>query len=345
MASVGILGAGKIGKALKVMLDGIQITSVLADQHASQDVEQVDVSDAASLSAFVRKHDAIVSALPFLFNKSVADECFQQAKSYFDFTEDTATTAHVGQLGLWAAPGQVFAPQCGLAPGAINIIGASIARQFDAVRTLDLRVGALPLSANNQMKYYLSWSSAGLINEYLQPCDALYRGMPVKTQPLDGLEEIVIDGVLYEAFNTSGGVATMCDTMGSLVQNLTYKTIRYPGHRDHMHFVIKDLNLEERPDLLTQIFEQEVPLTRQDVVLIYVNAVGTKDGKLVQKSYVRKIEHDAQFTAIQKSTAAGMAAVIELWSQGKLTGSFVRQEMISVQDFLRTQWGRAVYGV
>jgi saccharopine dehydrogenase-like NADP-dependent oxidoreductase len=103
------------------------------------------------------------------------------------------------------------------------------------------------------MKYYLSWSSSGLVNEYIKPCDALFRGKPVKTLPLDGEENIVIDGVTYEAFNTSGGVATMCETYSNRIEELNYKTIRYPGHLDHMRVVINDLGLGDRPDLLAQL--------------------------------------------------------------------------------------------
>lgn len=351
MKSIGILGAGKIGRALNIMLSSISGVSVtLADANPSYPgIVQVDASDEAQVEAFIKEHDGIVSALPFSFNKVVAGRCALFGKSYFDFTEDTDTTAFIQFAAETAqrignlVPGQVFVPQCGLAPGAINIIGATFVRDFDTVRSLEMRVGALPLTANNAMKYYLSWSSAGLINEYLQPCDALYRGQRIKTLPLDGLEEIVIDGVVYEAFNTSGGVATMCESLEGVVQDLSYKTIRYKGHRDHMRFVIKDLNLENRPDLLTQIFEQEVPLTGQDVVILYVNAVGMKDGKPRQQHYIRKIMHDGAFTAIQKSTAAGMAAVIELWLDGALPDGFVRQENISLDAFLKTFWGRNVY--
>jgi len=285
-----------------------------------------------------------VSALPFHLNKDVATICAGEGRSYFDFTEDTETTAFIRTLAAGARGGQVFAPQCGLAPGAINIIGAGLVANFDHVRSLELRVGALPLSANNQMKYYLSWSSAGLINEYLQPCDALYRGRPIKTQPLDGLEEIVIDGVLYEAFNTSGGVATLTETLAHKVDNLDYKTIRYPGHRAHLQFVIKDLGLGQRPELLTQVFDQEVPLTSQDVVILYANAVGTRKGRLVQHSFIKKVEHGRGFTAIQQTTAAGMAAVIELWAEGKLAAGFLHQSDIAWEAFLATRWGRTVYG-
>ena len=157
----------------------------------------------------------------------------------------------------------MFAPQCGLAPGAINIIGAHLIARFDTVRSLELRVGALPLSASNEIKYYLSWSSSGLVNEYIKPCDALFRGKPIKTLPLEGKENLVIDGVTYEAFNTSGGVATMCETYRGRIGELNYKTIRYPGHLDHMRFVVNDLGLGDRPDLLARSSISRSPQRRR----------------------------------------------------------------------------------
>jgi saccharopine dehydrogenase-like NADP-dependent oxidoreductase len=344
---IGILGAGKIGRTLGHMLrTTVRVTSVtLSDTIAAPDVIALDAGKEEALIPFVRAHDAVVSALPFHLNKAVAAICAREGRSYFDFTEDTETTAFIQSI---ATPdlGASFAPQCGLAPGAINIFGADLVDRFESARTLEMRVGALPASTTNQMAYYLSWSSAGLINEYLQPCDALHRGQPIKTLPLDGVEQIVLDGVTYEAFNTSGGVATMCETYAGKVQDLTYKTMRYPGHRDHMRFVIEDLGLGERPDLLTEIFDRAVPLTTQDVVLLYANATGSIDGKLHQRSVFKKVRGGevGGFTAIQATTAAGMAAVIELWAAGKLKPGFVRQEQIRLQDFLETQWGQAAYG-
>ncbi len=134
--------------------------------------------------------------------------------------------------------GVTFMPQCGLAPGAINIVGGSLASSLDTVRSVEMRVGALPQFASNQMKYYLSWSTAGLLNEYCQPGEALHDGRRITTLPLDGSERLTIDGVEYEAFNTSGGVATMCETFAGKVGELNYKTMRYPGHRDLMKFLL-----------------------------------------------------------------------------------------------------------
>src|SRR5215204_7324556 len=343
---IGILGAGNIGRTLKAMLASVEGVSgaSLADNAGDCDAH-VDAATGENLTSFVTEHDAVVNALPFYLNKAVAVACAERRRSYFDFSEDVESTAFVRRLAMDEKE-LVFVPQCGLAPGAVNIIGASLIASLDEVKSLELRVGALPLSANNQMKYYLSWSSSGLINEYIRPCDALYRGEPIKTLPLEGREQIILDGVSYEAFNTSGGIGTMCETYQGRIGELNYKTIRYPGHLDHMRFVIHDLGLGYRPDLLTQIFDQAVPATIQDVVLIYVNAVGTRKGGLTQRSYIKKVKAQERFpaTAIQTTTAAGMAAVIELWIKGELKPGFVRQEEIAFAKFAKTKWGAAVYG-
>jgi saccharopine dehydrogenase-like NADP-dependent oxidoreductase len=342
---IGIIGAGNIGQTLKAMLASVGgVTKITLADNAGQGDVHVDACTGENLAAFVHTHGAIVNALPFYLNKTVASACAEARRSYFDFSEDIESTKFVSDLARGFKE-IVFVPQCGLAPGAINIIGAHLISQFETARSLELRVGALPLSANNEIKYYLSWSSSGLINEYIKPCDALFRGRPVKTLPLDGKENLVIDGVTYEAFNTSGGVGTMCETYSGSIGELNYKTIRYPGHLDHMRFVVNDLGLGDRPDLLTKIFDQSIPSTTQDVVILYVNALGIRNGKLQQCSYVRKVKAQELFpaTAIQTTTAAGMAAVIELWIRGSFKSGFVRQEQIPFDRFSTTRWGGAVY--
>src|SRR5262249_38020073 len=262
-------------------------------------------------------------------------------------TEDVATTMLVRSLAR-ETKGVTFIPQCGLAPGAINIVGGSLASSLDTVRSVEMRVGALPQFASNQMKYYLSWSTAGLINEYCQLGEALHDGRKIATLPLDGVERLTIDGVEYEAFNTSGGVATMCETFAGKVGELNYKTMRYPGHRDLMKFLLQDLNLGAQQEVLTQIFDQEVPLTDSDVVVFYVSAVGRVRGELVQRSFVKKMHGDTvqgrRLSAIQLTTAAGIVAVLELFARGSLPKGFVKQESITLREFLGTQWGGQVYG-
>lgn len=352
----GIIGAGKIGVSIAELLEATDFCTAirLAD---FRDVEglpalgkatcrRLDVASPDDLEGFVAACDVIVCATPFYLNRIIAKACAQAGRSYFDLTEDVDTTAFVRRL----AEGQTatFMPQCGLAPGAVNIIGSGLANSFKTIRALEMRVGALPLSAGNQMKYYLSWSTAGLINEYCRMGEALYQGRRLDTVPLDGVERLTIDGVEYEAFNTSGGVATMCETFAGRVSDLSYKTLRYPGHRDLLKFLLFDLNLSHKQDLLTQIFDQEVPLTFNDVVVLYVNSIGHDGAGLLQRSFVKKIYAGnlggRSMSAIQLATAAGVVAVLELFAGGSLPSGFVRQETIRSDAFLNTQWGGRVYG-
>jgi saccharopine dehydrogenase-like NADP-dependent oxidoreductase len=353
---VGIVGAGKIGGSIATLLetcgfcDGVR----LGDSRSVEDItdlqkaefRQLDVTKPTELESFVVDCEAIVSAAPYYLNKTIAEVCAKYETSYFDLTEDVETSNYVRSLSKNSRG--TFMPQCGLAPGAINIIASGIAHSFKTIRSVEMRVGALPLSASNQMKYYLSWSTAGLINEYCHFGEALTQGRRILTTPLDGVERLTIDGVEYEAFNTSGGAATMCETFDGSVTELNYKTLRYPGHRDLMKFLLFDLNLSQKQEVLTQIFDQEVPLTFNDVVVVYVNSVGSDCGNLLQRSFVRKIYSTTvggrPLSAIQLSTAAGLVGALELFANKQLPAGFVRQESISLTQFFETQWGGRVYG-
>jgi len=354
---IGIIGGGKVGGTIATLLescdfcDAVRLGDVRPnlklDGLAKAAARKLDVRRAAGLAAFVKRCEAVVSAAPYYLNQDIARACAAARVAYFDLTEDVATTAFIRGLAR-KTKGVTFMPQCGLAPGAINIVGGSLASSLEVARSVEMRVGALPQFASNQMKYYLSWSTAGLINEYCQLGEALHEGRRIATLPLDGAERLTIDGVEYEAFNTSGGVATMCETFHGRVGELNYKTMRYPGHRDLMKFLLQDLNLGTQQELLTQIFDQEVPLTDQDVVVFYVSAVGIIGGELVQRSFVKKMHgetvHGRRLSAIQLTTAAGVVAVLELFARGKLTKGFVKQESVTLPQFLGTQWGRRVYG-
>lgn len=352
---IAILGAGKVGTTIALMLKKSTFCSDLsiadiATQIGPQalsgiDIVKLDITDKSLLRKFIVGRDAVISAAPYFLNRTIAEVCAQEDVAYFDLTEDVETTAYIRTLAEKATV--TFMPQCGLAPGAINVIGSSYGRMFKTVRSLELRVGALPLYASNSMKYYLSWNTAGLINEYCQLGEALYEGCRIKTLPLEGLERLTIDGTEYEAFNTSGGVATMCESFEKRIGDLNYKTIRYPGHRDLMRFLLQDLNLGRNRQVLTQIFDQEVPLTDQDVVIIYVNVVGSNGGPIKQRNFVKKIYGQVidgtPVSAIQLSTAAGLVAALEIFSHGRFAAGFVKQEDILLEDFFATHWGHRVY--
>lgn len=358
MHRVLILGAGKIGAlisgllaesgAYKVQLadvDGAAADAVVR-AHASAQLVPVtlDASDAGALTRHLDAHpvDAVISSLPYHCNVRVAEAARKARLHYFDLTEDVEVTRAVRAIA--ARAGQAFVPQCGLAPGFISIAAAELITHFDELRAVKLRVGALPQHPNNVLKYSLTWSTEGLINEYGNPCQAVSEGRLIDVPPLEGLEEIEIDGMRYEAFNTSGGLGSLAETHGARVESMNYKTIRYPGHCEQMRLLMNDLKLNHDRATLKRILENAVPQTLQDVVIVYVAVTGTQDGQLREENYVNKIYPQViagrLWSAIQVTTAAGITAVVDivLESDGRYSG-FVAQEQFRLTDILANRFG------
>lgn len=118
----------------------------------------------------------------------------------------------------------------GLAPGFTSIAANELMQHFDELEVVKMRVGALPVNPSNVLKYSLTWSTDGLINEYGNTCYGIDEGELIALQPLEGYETITLDGVLYEAFNTSGGLGTLAESYDGRIRCMNYKTMRYPGH-------------------------------------------------------------------------------------------------------------------
>tara|TARA_A100001015_G_scaffold184828_1_gene205689 strand:+ start:174 stop:1181 length:1008 start_codon:yes stop_codon:yes gene_type:complete len=329
-AKIGIVGSGNIGWALKQLLK------------EDYDIKQGDITDGfdagdiKQVKTFLLGLDAVISAGPFAVNKNIAQIAAEESIGYFDLTEDVETTEYIRNLESES----ILMPQCGLAPGAINICASGMMEEFDTVNEVLMRVGALPRFTTNEMSYYLSWSTNGLINEYCNEADAIYEGKAVKLMPLEGAEKLVIEGESFEAFNTSGGCATMCETYADKVENLTYKTIRYPGHLNHMKFLFNDLHLKKNKDILEKLFDKEVPRTKNDVIIFFVKVIGLIDGVLQEKTYLRKIYGNEKFSAIQLTTASGVCSVLKIFLDGKLNSKgFTKQESLSWKDFLDNKFG------
>ena len=354
MKDILLLGSGKIGAIITEMLASSGDYRVtVADRELTQldrlsgarNVKTLvlDVTDDAALKQAMEGKFAALSACPFDITKHVARAAAAGGVHYFDLTEDVACTKLVKSLAADAS--SALMPQCGLAPGFITIAAYDLAKNFDELHDVHMRVGALPKYPSNALKYNLTWSTDGLINEYCNPCEAIVEGELTEVLPLQELETFSLDGVAYEAFNTSGGLGTLCETLDGKVRNLNYRSVRYPGHRDIMKMLLHDLRLKDRRPLLKDIFESALPLTFQDVVLVFINVSGMKNGQLVQESYANKIYNHSLngqlWSAIQITTAAGICAVLDLQATGKLPSrGFVRQEDVSFQDFINNRFGQ-----
>ena len=355
MYPVLLVGAGKIGSTVaKFLADTgeyavhvIDVNQESLDRLAGEahvTTKVVDVMNPRQLAEAMHQKRAVLSAVSFAQNPAIAAGALEHGLSYFDLTEDVETTQITRHLSAQAQPGQIFMPQCGLAPGFVSIAAHALTERFESVSEVRLRVGALPVFPTNEMKYNLTWSTDGLINEYGNPCEAIHEGKLVNVLPLEGLEHFSLDGVNYEAFNTSGGVGTLAETFEGKAQTLNYKTIRYRGHRALMKFLMFDLHMNEHRAQLKEIFERAVPMTLQDVVLIFCTVKGRKDGRYVEMTDARKVYagnfRGQHCSAIQTTTAAALCAVLDMHVAGQLPGQgFVKQEQVSLQDFLANRFG------
>ncbi|HEX4414767.1 MAG TPA: saccharopine dehydrogenase NADP-binding domain-containing protein [Lacipirellulaceae bacterium] len=356
MHRVLVLGAGKIGRMIaRFLMDSGDydvlvgdVSEPALDRIASMTgakVRRVDATSGTDLAAALEGRDTVMSALSFHHNPVVARAALTNGASYFDLTEDVATSDAVASIAESSADGQIFMPQCGLAPGFISIVANDLINWFDKIETVKMRVGALPQFPTGELKYNLTWSTDGLINEYCNPCEAIHGGRKMDLLPLEGLEHFSLDGVRYEAFNTSGGLGTLCDTLAGKVRELNYKTVRYVGHRDLMKMMIDELQMGQYRDQFKEILERAVPITFQDVVVTFCTVTGWRKGLLVQKSDARKIYHqkigEELWSAIQITTAAGICAVLDLHVAGKLRPKgLAKQEDVTMEAFLGNRFGQ-----
>lgn len=390
MKSVLVLGGGKVGKAVAELLlacgkGAYHVT--LADRdagnlkiaaenvatlktHVSHPVEfttkVVDASDASQVRAALKGHDYLVCMLPFNLVTGVAALCNELGVHYFDVTEDVEATEAVNAVASGGKARVALVPQCGLAPGYIAIAAHHLAREFSQVHDLTLRVGALSQYTTNALKYNVTWSAAGVVNEYCEPCNAMLGGKMVKVPALEGLENFSFEGVEYEAFYTSGGVGSLIDTLKAEGKttgetNIAYKTIRYPGHRDLMQFLLHDLRLNvehAKPTAGGRVFDRALAVdllehglarTLQDVVVVYVHCIGVSGGAggvRRQANFHRRVPATnlwgRVWPAIELTTAAGVCAMVDLHRLGKLpqTG-LVKQEDVALDEFNKTVFGLA----
>lgn len=358
MHRVLILGAGKIGALIAGLLaesGSYQVhladlkedaASGVVHAHGLPDIQAytLDATSADALDEHLRTNpvEAVISSLPYYCNVTVAQAARRAGIHYFDLTEDVDVSHTVRHLAEGAE--HAFVPQCGLAPGFVSIAANELIGHFSELRTVKLRVGALPQHPNNVLKYSLTWSTEGLINEYGNPCEAIVDGRRLEIAPLEGLEEIEIDGTLYEAFNTSGGLGSLGDTHGARCRQMDYKTIRYPGHCGQMRLLMNDLKLNRDRDTLKRILENAVPQTLQDVVIVYAAVTGVQDTELREENYVNKVYPQMiagrLWSAIQVTTASAVCAVADIVmnSRGRYR-AFVRQEDFSLLEVLDNRFG------
>lgn len=346
MKKIAVIGLGKVGLLVATLLNDLyEVTGVdcVSYTHHPFKTFKGNCNDKEFLKQLLHQQDAVISCLPYNKNLVIAKMAHQLGLHYFDLTEDIATTNAIRQMAKTAKG--VMIPQCGLAPGFIGIVAADLCNRFDKLRDVELRVGALPRYPNGLMGYSFTWSPAGVINEYLNDAEMIHNGNRKWMQSLDGIETINIEGQELEAFTTSGGLGTLCETLEGKVDTLNYKTIRYPGHCNLMRFLLYELIMKEDRALTEEILTKAKPPVKEDVVYVYAVVEGWKQGALKREEYFKAFYPmtiaGQEWRAISWTTAASIVAVVEMVASGELPQQgFVKQEDILLEKFYQTTNGK-----
>jgi saccharopine dehydrogenase-like NADP-dependent oxidoreductase len=272
---------------------------------------------------------AIISCTPYFLNPLIAEFAIQYSISYFDLGGNISISGDIHSSALLSGNSTVFT-DLGLAPGWVNIQAEElIAKATKEIFSVDMFCGGLPQNPKEHgpLKYMRTWSLDGLINEYIEDAIILVDG---ETKQVPGMSGLLPLGEKLETFYTSGGAAHSIELMSERgIKNLSYSTIRYRGHCEIMRWLLKG-------GVGREILEKLIPLPSEedknkDVVITntevsYVD--GTKD----------KVDNSifgcSRFSAIQKTTAFPVAAVVEHHS--KMRQGVLNYSDVPFEDFNST---------
>ncbi|MDT8427481.1 MAG: saccharopine dehydrogenase C-terminal domain-containing protein [Pseudomonadales bacterium] len=342
---IAVLGIGKVGLLAAEMLQDSGFDVLGIDSRELETPFRLlvtDLTDESRIRQALSGQQAVLSCLPYHLNIAVSSIAHDLGLHYFDLTEDVPTTRHIRELAETAQG--IMAPQCGLAPGFVGIVAADLATRFEQVRSVRLRVGALPQNPTGLLGYAFNWSPEGVVNEYLNDCEVIEEGVLKSVSPMEWIEQVYIDGIHLEAFTTSGGLGTMCETYLGVIDNLDYKTMRYPGHVQLMNFFFHELLMRENREDAGRILTRAKPPVDEDVVYVHVSAEGSIKGQLQRREFVRSfyplVINGCQRTAIAWTTSASVVAVIEMVRHGALPQKgFLKQEDIPLAAYLAMRTG------
>jgi lysine 6-dehydrogenase len=308
---------------------------------------EVDARDREQVLAAMAGMDACMNALPYYFNLDVARLAIEAGVHCCDLGGNTEIVFNQLELDDDARErGVSIIPDCGLAPGMVNILAADGMRELDTVDAVRIYVGGLPQHPKPPLNYQIVYSLEGVLDYYTTPSWVLRDG---KRQPIDALSEIVpveFDEPIgtLEAFHTAGGISTLVWTWENRVRCMEYKTLRYPGHAQAMR-TIRELGLLENEAIAVkgaQVKPRDVfiacvePKLRRpagrDLVALRITVDGQRDGadRRVTYELVDYYDEEHGVSAMERSTGYSLSITGQMQALNRFEGAGVRTPDLAV---------------
>jgi lysine 6-dehydrogenase len=255
---------------------------------------RLDVTDVAAVKQALQGHAAVMSAIPYYYNAPMARAAVEVGCHFCDLGGNTEIVLEQKKLEAQAvAKGVSVVPDCGLAPGMVNILAAEGIRRLDRAERVKVYVGGLPQSPEPPLNYQIVYSLEGALDYYTTPSWILRGGRPVQVDALSEVEPVEFPSPVgtLEAFHTGGGISTLPFAYEGKVDVMEYKTLRYPGHAAIMRPIrelglldlkpveVKGQTVVPRDVFIASVSPRLYKPQGRDLVALQVLVSGLKDGR------------------------------------------------------------------
>jgi lysine 6-dehydrogenase len=294
---------------------------------------KLDVQDPAALRAALAGHVAVMNALPYYFNLDVTRAAVEIGLHYADLGGNTEIVFNQKKLDAEAAARDVAViPDCGLAPGMVNILAAEGIRRVGSAESVKIFVGGLPQHPEPPLNYQIVYSLEGALDYYTTPSWVLREGKPARVDALSELEPVAFPppvGTL-EAFHTAGGISTLPWAYEGQVQTMEYKTLRYPGHMAIMRPIrelglldltptkVKGKEIVPRDAFIAAVSPKLTKPQGRDLVALRVDVHG-KRGKRASWELLDYYDEARGISAMMRTTGYSLSITGLMQADGRIT--------------------------
>jgi lysine 6-dehydrogenase len=294
---------------------------------------ELDAGDEGAMRATLAGYDVALCALPYYLNLPMTRLAVASGTHFADLGGNTEIVRQQEALNEAArSSGVSVVPDCGLAPGLVNILAAEGIRRLERTRRVKLYVGGLPVHPKPPLNYQVVYSLEGALDYYTTPSWVLRDGQPQQVDALSEIEEVEFPEPLgaLEAFHTAGGISTMPWTYAGCVGTMEYKTLRYPGHAAIMR-AIRDLGLLSlepvnvkgtpvRPrDLFIAVLDPQLRRPESDdLVALRVVVEGVRQGHEERVSFrlLDRADRDHGISAMMRTTGYSLSVTGQMQAEG-----------------------------